>query len=229
MVVEPWMPLFPPRVVKTLRYSTDFTLTSTAGAVATYVFRANDLYDPDYTGSGHQPMGFDQMMQFYNHFCVLKARIVVTAKNYGSVDCTVAVRQDADLTPITTIDRILEFGGLVTAELEVAGGFGANKVLELTLDVPRLQGVSRSAVTADPNLRGDASSSPTEVSYFHVQIWDAGGNNQSVKCSVILEQMAVFTEPRDMVSSLGRLSVDEAKSKPDRCAVSRARQIPGRA
>lgn len=224
MMVEPWMPLFPPRVTKTLRYSTDFSLTSTAGAVNTYVFRANDLYDPDLTGSGHQPMGFDQMMQFYNHFCVLKSRLKVTFKNYGSVDCTVAIRQDADSTPLTTIDRILEFGGLVTAELEVAGGFGANKLLELALDVARLQGVSRSAITADPNLRGDASSSPVEVTYFHVAIWDAGANNQSVKCSAILEQVAVFTEPRDMVESLSIKNADEKKCHRTPSVVTRARR-----
>lgn len=211
MRVEPWMPLFPATVVKSLRYSTDFSLTSTAGAVSSYVFRANDLYDPDYTGTGHQPMGFDQMMQFYNHFCVIKARIIVTFKNYSSVDCTACVRQDADLTPLTTIDRILEFGGNVTTNLGNAGVFSSNQNLELGIDIPKLQGVSRKTITADPNLRGDASSSPTELTYFHVQIWDAAGNNQSVKCSVILEQLAVFTEPRDMVSSLRSQRVEEAK------------------
>lgn len=207
------MPLFPAHVVKSLRYSTDFSLSSTAGAVATYVFRANDLYDPDYTGSGHQPMGFDQMMQFYNHFCVIKSRLVVTFKNYSSVTGTVCIRQDADLTPLTSIDRILEYGGNVTATLNIAGGTNCNQTLELGVDIPKLQGVSRKTITASPALRGDASTSPSELTYFHVQLWDAAGNNQSIRCSAILEQLAVFTEPRDMVSSLRNQRVEESKRR----------------
>lgn len=44
-----------------------------------HTFRATDLYDPDYTGTGHQPLGFDQMMLMYRKFLVLKSKISVIA------------------------------------------------------------------------------------------------------------------------------------------------------
>jgi hypothetical protein len=201
-IVEPWMPLFPTRTTKWLRYSTNFGLTSTAGVVTSYVFRANDLFDPDVTGGGHQPMGFDQMMVFYNHFCVTHAKLIVSAKAATGTASTVAVRVDASATPLTTIDQIIEFGGLVQAELEAIGGFGANKVLALSVSIPQLQGVVESAITADPTLRGDAATSPTELTYFHVQLWNAAAVTATANISVILEQRSVFMEPRDFSESL---------------------------
>jgi len=210
MMVEPWMPLFPARTTKWLRYSTNFSLTVTAGAVATYVFRANDLFDPDFTGTGHQPMGFDQLMVFYNHFVVTHSKLIATFKSYGSVDSTIAIRQDATSTPLTVIDRIVEFGGLVQAQLPASGLFGSQLTLDLNLDIARLQGVTESAITADPTLRGDAATSPTEVSYFHCQAWDAVGNSTTVNVSIVLEQRAIFTEPRDATESFKRR--DEEKT-----------------
>jgi hypothetical protein len=201
-IVEPRMPLFPARCTKWLRYSTNFALTNTAGAVATWVFRANDCFDPDFTGTGHQPMGFDQMMVFYNHFCVTHARIKVTFKSSSTtVPTTVCLRQDAASAALTVIDRIIEFGGLVTTDLEAMPGFGSNKEIELNLSVARLQGVDESALTADPTLRGDAATSPTEVTYFHCASWNDAGSTTGCTASVILEQRVIFMEPRDATGS----------------------------
>jgi len=212
---EPWMPIFPSTTTRSLRYSTTFQLTCTAGAVATYVFRANDLFDPDFTSTGHQPMGFDQMMLSYNHFCVVKSRLKVVCSNKtNTTPITFCVRQDASSTPLTVIDRILEFGGLVTARIDTFGA--TTTLLELGLDMSVLQGVSRSAITADPTLRGDAATTPTEVTYFHVQLWDTAAATSTGNFDIILEQLAVFLEPRDLVESLrDRQCHAESKVAPD--------------
>jgi len=201
-IVEPWMPFTPPKRRVWLRYSTHFGLTLTAGAVQTWVFRANDLFDPDFTGSGHQPMGFDQIMNFYNHFCVVKSRLVCTFRNNTATAPTVCIRQDASSTPITVVDRIIEIGGNVMATLGASGTIGANMTLELKLDVARLQGLTLQNILADPTLRGDSATSPTEVTYFHVQLWDASGiPNPACYVEAVLEQEAWFLEPRDGVES----------------------------
>lgn len=214
MVYEPWMPLFPPRTTKWLRYSTAAAITCTSGIVSTYVFRANDLFDPDFTSTGHQPMGFDQMMIFYNHFCVISARLRVVFKCQTATAPTACIRVDADSTPITVIERIVEFGGCVTECLEAKGGYGANKELALNVSISKLQGVPLKAILADVNLRGTAASSPSEVSYFHLQLWDTTGVTGTAQIEVILEQQAVFTEPRDISQSLkspAKLADEETK------------------
>lgn len=201
-VVERWMPVFPAHVTRTLRYADVFGGATTSGAItSTQVFRANDLYDPDYTSTGHQPMGFDQLMLWYNHFCVIRSRIVIVAKNTSATAPTVCLRLDADLTPLTSINRILELGMCVTEVLEAKGGYGANKTLSMSVDIAKVQGVSRSALTADANLRGTAASSPAELSYFHITMWDTAAATGSMACDVWIEQTAVFFEPRDLTQS----------------------------
>lgn len=213
LISEPTMPLFQARTVKWLRYSTSVSLSSVSGAVTTWVFRANDCFDPDFTGTGHQPMGFDQMMIFYNHFCVTHSRIIVSFKSAAGAAGTACVRQDAASSPLTVIDQIIEFGGLVQCELETIGGFGANKVLEMAISIAKLQGVSESALTADPTLRGDAATSPTEITYFHLQLWNAAAVTCTANVSVIMEQRVIFMEPRDATESFNiARAIQEGKS-----------------
>lgn len=212
MQIEPWMPIFPVVVTKKLRYSTTFQLTCTSGAAATYVFRANDLFDPDYTGTGHQPMGFDQMILFYNHFVVLSAKIKATVRNKTNTSpFTACVRVDSNVTPITVIDRVLEFGGLVTAEVDTLSS--ACQLLELGVDIPKFQGLNRANALADSQLRGDAASSPGELVLFHVQIWDTAAFTSTANIDVVLEQTATFLEPRDLTESFHQFCVVEPEEK----------------
>jgi len=196
------MPLFPPTISKRLRYSTTFAGATASGAItSTQIFRANDLFDPDFTGTGHQPMGFDQMMTWYNHFVVTWAKITLVVKNTTGSAPTICLRVDGDSTPITVIDRVVEIGGCVTEDLEVKGSYGANKKLSLVADICKLQGVKRGAITSDPSLQGNAAASPAEVTYFHITMWDTSGTTGSCEVDVILEQVATFLEPRDITES----------------------------
>jgi len=201
-IVESKMPLFPAKTVKRLRYSTTFSGATTSGAItSTYVFRANDCFDPDFTGTGHQPMGIDQMLLFYNHFCVLKCMIKIIAKNTTTTSPTVCLRVDGDSTPLTVIDRIVEDGACVMEVVEIKGAYGANKKLQLAIDVAKLQGVTQKTISADPTLRGNAATSPTEVTYFHITMWDTGGFTGSMEVDVVMDFIVLFTEPRDATES----------------------------
>ena len=50
-------PLGPSAVRLLMSYATTVNMTSTVGALATYVMTGNGLFDPDVTGSGLQPLG----------------------------------------------------------------------------------------------------------------------------------------------------------------------------
>lgn len=201
---ENWTPLFAPKAVRKLRYSDSFSYTSTSGLLNTYVFAANGLFDPNITGTGHQPMGFDQMMLSYEHYVVTHASIKVTFRNATSgttPSCGISV--NAALTPLTSIQQLLEFGLLTTATLEGKAVSGDCQTLQERVDLRRFQGVK--SINDDPEERGNINSNPVELTYFHVHVWDTAGNSTTVNCDVIIEFTAMFTEPRSLTQSLSRM------------------------
>lgn len=65
-----------------LRYVSTVTLGNVTPLVLSlYVFRANSLYDPDYTGTGHQPYGVDQLDPFYSRATVMSSSVRVVFQN----------------------------------------------------------------------------------------------------------------------------------------------------
>jgi len=77
---------FPDSTQSVHRYSQYVNLDPSMGAATKQVFRANSLYDPDLTGTGHQPMGRDELSAVYGHYLVTNAKITVTNLNFGSTN-----------------------------------------------------------------------------------------------------------------------------------------------
>lgn len=68
---------FPNSIITKIRYCDVQALTSTIGAVTSYIYRANGIFDPDYTGAGHQPMWRDNFAAVYDNYTVLGSTITV--------------------------------------------------------------------------------------------------------------------------------------------------------
>lgn len=198
-----WAPVFPARTTRLLRYSSSSYLAGTSGVVASNVLAANGLYDPEITGSGHQPMGFDQLMLSYNHYTVTSCRLVVTFHNLAASTPTVSLKVDGGSTPSTVADTIVEFGLNTHSTLEAKSTFGACKVLEQRVSIRKFEGVKDVMDVVD--LRGSVAANPAELTYFHVQCWDNTGTTTNVLCEIVMEFSAVFTEPRMLTPSLSGL------------------------
>jgi len=67
-----YRPGFPKEQVVKMRYVANFNINPSVTTI--YQFRANSIFDPDYTATGHQPIGHDQWTLFYNHYIVLGAK-----------------------------------------------------------------------------------------------------------------------------------------------------------
>jgi hypothetical protein len=97
---------FPDRYVTTLVYEDSESITSTNN-YASYVYRGNSVYDPDYTAVGHQPTGFDNLAALYNRYRVLSSDITVSALN--NIGTTPAVAVIVPNTEILTYTNANEF------------------------------------------------------------------------------------------------------------------------
>lgn len=81
--------IVPDRIRLKLTYAeAGFTMDSVAGNYVEYIFRGNSVFDPDFTGSGHQPLGYDQWSAFYNRYRVHGSSIRVDYQSQGSTEAT---------------------------------------------------------------------------------------------------------------------------------------------
>lgn len=78
-------PTMPDKIRLNFRYFTNTILTtsSAASVIDRWDFRANSLYDPDLTYTGHQPLCFDQWTTFYAMYRVTGARMTVKCTKVG--------------------------------------------------------------------------------------------------------------------------------------------------
>lgn len=190
-------------------YDLQLTRTTTAGALSVYNFSANGLFDPNITGTGHQPMGFDTMMTYYEQYTVLRSKISVTVYNTG-VLCPNRVA--VSLAPDTTtpvLPGFVENGQLVMRALDclsatVNGSVRKIEVLSLNCDVMRYFGRSGNEreMLDDVNLYGTVAANPVEQVYFQISTWGMEGQNGSISFDVVLEYDAIFWEPRQVAAQL---------------------------
>ena len=175
-----------------LRYADTIAINAGVGAAASYLFRANSIYDPDQTGIGHQPYGHDQLNEIYNHYCVDSATITVTATNFAGI-----------------------FGVSVTDNAVVSSGFNTVKEQQAT----SMQVVTHVSHTQPLTLKKrydrfgsfpvykDTSSfmgaNPAEEAYF--QIWctgtDAGIDPGNATFLVTITYNVTCYELKDLGSS----------------------------
>ncbi len=143
-----------------MRYTELVRITSTAGAVGKYLFSANGLYDPNITGAGHQPYGFDQWFTLYKTATVMKSRIDIEV---GSVSATApmlagVVVAESDPTVVT---------GTVTPVGLVESDRGTSAVVISTTPARHLQSTFDLTVfwpDHDPNdVYNTGSSNPTRT------------------------------------------------------------------
>lgn len=66
---------FPTRMVAKLKYCETLTLTSALLPIGNLNLACNSIYDPNLTGTGHQPYGHDTYASIYNQYTVLASKI----------------------------------------------------------------------------------------------------------------------------------------------------------
>lgn len=88
---------------------------SAATPIATLIFRANSIFDPEYAVGGHQPLGHDQWAYFYDHYSVISSTIKISiggvVPSSTIMEPAVAgVYLDDDTTSVTSWQNIAEQG-----------------------------------------------------------------------------------------------------------------------
>lgn len=191
-------PLWPNRKVARLRYGdAQPSSSSIAGAAVMYSWTCNGMYDPNITGTGAQPRGFDQIMPFYDHYVVIGAKCVVTFQNDSEEPVRVGILiRDVSSVSQQSPDTIQEYRHKRTITLDgiTRGGRSFGTV---SYKVNPNKFLSRSHPLSDDQLKGSALTNPAEQCFFQTFAYALDGVSiATVRAQVRIEYTAVFIEPK---------------------------------
>lgn len=197
------------RTIVRMRYCTPIQLNAGVGGSVNYHrFRANSIYDPDFTGVGHQPYGHDTYATLYNHYVVLGSKINVTfvpaGNNSASETSVVGIKTDDDTTALpANVDAIAEASNTVYRVVTDSDNFGKVS-LRRTYSPSRFFGIPKNNVKQKGNtLMTNFGSNPSDEVYFTLYtapvdpLMDAG----TINCWVTISYMVMCIEPKDIVQS----------------------------
>lgn len=192
---------FPPKLFNTLRYSEQVVLNTSdsLNGCGTYIWSANNLYDPNYTGTGHQPLYYDQISSLYNHWTVVSSKItatIVRASNPVQLQAVLVCDDDATLGTSNNINLLIERSDSSTGACDP--GNGLLMTLSQTFSAKKWFGANP---LANDNLQGTVGGGPTEQVYYALMVQDITGTSQSVAIHVMMEFNVVWDELTSVASS----------------------------
>jgi len=199
--------------VRLIYHEDDLNMTMPgSGAAINYVYSCNGCFDPNVTGTGIQPTGFDQMCLFYDQYTVIGSEIEVYFSPQSPAMCCLSLKDDA--TPDTSAAKIIGNGLLRKALYtgQSAARPQANSTcnvrvppLSLQCDVAAILGRPPGLnIINDVNLFGTASANPVEQEYYHVSAWQFaadGTTAHDVDFVVTIVYDVVFWEPKRLANS----------------------------
>lgn len=161
--------IMPDRYKCKLKYSEQVQLTGTAGSW--YNFRGNGLFDPNESGTGTQPLGFDELNNFYDQHLVTSAVIKIEAANIastgtpGNVYFTVLpTTQDQDSR--IGIERISCSDHSVSKLLVPVSAGGNPITIKKFMSTKQMY---KAFDSSDAIFAGNESGSPSAQWYFHIE------------------------------------------------------------
>lgn len=185
-----------------MRYVDQFALNIGAGGLpASHIFRANGLFDPNNTGTGHQPMGYDQWMAFYDHWTVLGAKCTVEAHytNAGATEkpAILAINVTDNNSSISDPNDILEQGGCTWKSMNQ---FVTTK-LSKNYSTKKFFGCVN--VMDRNDLKGNVTSDPADGAFFTIYALptQAGEDNTPIYCTITISYIVCLSEAKDLAGS----------------------------
>lgn len=188
----------------TVRYYDNYGLAPNLTLPGYNVFSANGCYDPDISGVGHQPRGFDQLMALYDRFQVDEVLIeaefstpmlsTYSATTGNQLICGIALLEDS--TPRTLGRDYVE--SRVNDQCTLVPG-NSSKKLKMTVKPNEFLGLPK---RGEHGLTGSTGTNPAYQCFFHV--WAVGSDGAAapaVGVTVKITYKINLTEPKEPASS----------------------------
>lgn len=164
--------IMPDRYHTTLKYTAGLNLTQT-GASAFRVWRGNSVYDPDSTGTGSQPNGFDELAVFYQYYRVTTINVRVdTVSGNSTATLPIIHLLYPSMSSTTYSDYADALGNPYSVHKPVPfSSNGFYSTLSLSMSTRKFFGISGAEASSD-DYASAVGTNPAKQYYIHYMAQD---------------------------------------------------------
>jgi len=198
---SPSITFIDPHRYVSLRYNAVFTTSIATLVGSNQIFNLNSLFDPDRSGIGHQPYGYDQLAAIYNRYRVLRVHWRVTMSpsslSYFLVVLPLngllasAIAGDTSYQTATENPRATSW---------VLGASGQSKCITGSLSLNDLNGCTRVEYLSDDRFEAQIGASPAEVMTLNIGLYNGNGSTIVVTYQV---ELTYEVDLHDVISLSG--------------------------
>lgn len=189
----------PDRMMVKLRYSDNFTATTTT-SMNLQLMTVNNPYDPDKTGVGHQPLGWDQWTAFYDRYKCFGSKITLTVLNESTTEQGfVGLVCKNENTAVANLPTLMEKPYAKIRFIPTEGSGGKNPAyVSSYMSTKKIFGVK----FLDDDYAALTSTSPANVAYWHIYVQAA---DEVTSCSfrffVSIKYYVMFYDRKGLTQS----------------------------
>ncbi len=166
-----------------------------AGSGAFYTYRISDLFDPNFTGVGTQPVGFDQLSTLYTRFRVLSVAVTVEANNNATTTTLSAVFPSSQSTlPASPFSWPLQPMAR-SALLNLPAGGNNTCRFHFKLDPAKVLGLTKNQYMSDMDYTCTPTASPVRSVFIHLTCSGRGGVLTSTVSLIRMQYLVECSEP----------------------------------
>jgi len=179
----------------TLKYSRIAAIAITVGVPNGYLFRGNGPFDPDLTGAGGQPTGYDQWSAFFNNQRTIASRIRVKPLSTSTTGFGRVV-----VTPIpgsAAFSVSADFGNASSQKFSskevYCNAYTPGQLISMRMTTAQILGKSEEAVQSDDTLGSVIGAVPAVQWIWQISAdFTTAAITDTVTCCVEVEYDIVF-------------------------------------
>lgn len=157
----------PQRMIAKHKYATSVQASTAGGSVATYLFNLNSMWDPDRTGTGHQPYGRDTYVTLYNRYRVIGCsyRIAVVPQDPSLISQVAVVPSNSASIVYTDVATARE---QPRCKYIIQQPNSPQKFVSGYVSIPSLMGRTKVQYMTDDNYQAQTGTSPSELALLNI-------------------------------------------------------------
>jgi hypothetical protein len=195
-IARPAWQFLEPHQYLTFKYSDFQTITLLTVTGVSQIYNLNSLFDPDRTGTGHQPYGYDQLSAMYNRYRVLRVKWKVKfATSSGDYFALVLPSNGLLASAPTTLAPFITASECPLSKSIIQSSTSQSETVIGSIKLNELNGVTRTEYIADDRFEAQVSTSPAELIVLNLAFYNPNVGTTIINFNVTLEYEADLHDP----------------------------------